>query len=29
MPERYDVPILLERMRQPAPYREEINKAIG
>ena len=29
MPERYDVPILLERMRQLAPYREEINRAIG
>jgi integrase len=29
MPERYDVPVLLERMRQLAPYREEINRAIG
>ena len=29
MPERYDVPILLERMRQLTPYRDEINKAIG
>jgi integrase len=28
MPERYDVPILLERMRQLAPYRQEINRAV-
>lgn len=29
MPERYDVPVLLERMRQLAPYRTEISRAIG
>lgn len=29
MPERYDVPVLLERMKQLAPHREAINRAIG
>jgi len=29
MPERYDVPVLIERMKQLAPHRENINKAIG